>query len=505
MPSVHEPSVAEAAERAPATLEDGERTATRRAAPVRSSESPKAPDATTADARGGLARLYGVIHPDPSREGLLDEELSVSAIDELGARVTAHANAQGEYSIGELRPGLYWVRASSRRDGDAHAQVELAPSERERRLDLELTLPFEVWVKVIDQHGAPPKVGLGLLAVATRERPGEWIDEVRGSFNNRFGVGQYWQNGLASERRGDEYLGRVILHSAPPVWISLLSFQRVIATREVHAGEQEVVFELTEDTLAATRGGLRARFVSAQTREPLALAGVSLHNVGMRMTKLDVDGRLEAPELSPGWCAVRVNARGLERSELSVRIEPGVVTDLGEIELQPERTIRGVVVDEDGAGLNLTVSHYALDPATLERVPDDARYAARSSSNGELHIGQLSARLYELRFESTDSERAQTTVFVDLREGSVDDLRVVVPRGVPLVLSSDEQRWRDVRFELVDAQQRRVLSSRLWSPAPREVRVAPGAYSLLVSTSDSGAPQRHELVIGTEPVTLRLP
>ncbi len=462
-------------------------------------------DATTVVEQEQLTKLFGAVRPDPSRAELYDTRIGVSAVDEWGERLVTHTSESGEYAFDGLRAGRYWISANAARDGEARARVDLAPGERERRLDLELALPPEVWVKVIDRQGAPPKVGFGLLAVATRERPGEWFDEVRGSFNNPFGVGQFWQNSFASETRGDEYLGRVILHSAPPVWISLLSFQRVIASQEVHAGQQEVVFELDDEALAATHGSLRARFVSAQTREPLAKAMVTLHNSGSHPTQLDADGRLEAPKLRPGWCAIRLFAGGFERSELRVRIAPGAVTDIGEVEVHPERTIRGVALDERDVGLKLRIFHFALDSTTLERSGEEAQYYTQSSGSGEFHIGQLSARLYELRFESSSSDRAQTTVLVDLREASVDDLRVVVPRGVPLVLTGDEQRWRAVRYELLDTQGKRVLASQLWSAAPQAVLVAPGAYSLLVRTTDSGEVQRRELVVGAEPVKLHLP
>lgn len=462
-------------------------------------------DATTAVEQEQLTKLFGAVRPDPSRAELYDTRIGVSAVDEWGERLVTHTSESGEYAFDGLRAGRYWISANAARDGEARARVDLAPGERERRLDLQLALPLDVWVKVIDERGEPPKVGLGLLAVATRERPGEWFDEVRGSFNNPFGVGQFWQNRFASETRGDEYLGRVILHSAPPVWISLLSFQRVIASQEVRAGQQEIVFELDDEALSATQGSLRARFVSAQTREPLAKAMVTLDNGASRFVKLDADGRLDSPKMLPGWCMLRVNATGLENSELRVRIAPGAVTDLGEVEVHPERTIRGVVVDEDGAGLELFVMHFALDATTGERLPNDARYGVRSEKGGAFRIDALSARVYELRLESRESQLPQLSTFVDLREGSVDDLRVVVPRGVPLVLSGDEQRWRDVRFELLDAQGKRVLASQLWSPAPQAVPVAPGAYSLLVRTTDSGEVQRRELVVGSQPVKLHLP
>lgn len=449
--------------------------------------------------------LYGVVRPDASREALRDGNVAVAVIDELGERVVAQASSLGDYSISGLRPGNYWLRAGSTNDGKAHAQVELTSSEPARRLDLQLALPNDVWIKVVDPRGAPHPARGEFFAAATREAPGEWLDEVRGSLNNPFGVGQYWQNGYASETRGDEFIGRVVLNEAPPVWISLLRFQRVFATQRVTPGQREVVFELADDALEATHGALRVRFVAAQTREPLTGAEYMLDNGGSHHSQLDDDGVLEASKLSPGWCTIRVQAKGLENGELRVRLEPGVATDLGEIALQPESSIRGEVVDENGAGLELTVMHVALDPETLEELPLGVRHGVKTDGSGVFRIGGLSARVYRLQFESPGSERARTTRVVDLRRGNVEGLHVEVPSGTPLVLSSYDDAWRGVRIQIVKSDGERVLSSKLWGAAPWRLLLAPGAYNLLVSGPNSEEAQRRELVIGSTAVKLRVP
>ncbi len=104
--------------------------------------------------------------------------------------------------------------------------------------------------------------------------------------------------------------------------------------------------------------------------------------------------------------------------------------------------------------------------ATRERLPSKGQFGVRSNSSGAFRIGNLSAGAYELRSRSPEDDRAHTTATVDLRDGNVDDLRVVVPGGVAVVLTSDEKHWRDVRFELADARGQRVLASRLWSADP---------------------------------------
>lgn len=449
--------------------------------------------------------LYGVLRPDPSREKLRDEELAVSVIDELGERLVAKANSLGEYSISGLRPAAYWVRAGSPNDGDARAQLQLAPDEPARRLDLQLSLPPEVWIKVVDSSGAPHRARGLFFVVATREAPGEWIEEVRGSLNNPFGVGHYWQNGYASETRGDEYIGRVVLDEAQPVSISLLRFQRVFATQRVAPSQKEVLFELADDALEATQSALRVRFVAAQTREPLSGAQYMLDCNFLRHAKLDAEGVLDASALSPGWCTIRVQSPGLESSELRARLEPGVTTDLGEIALQPESTIAGQVVDENGAGLALTVMHASLDPQTFDELPFGGRYGVKCDRNGAFRIGGLSAGVYRLQFESRGNERARTARVVDLRRGNVEGLRVEIPPGTPLVLSSYDDAWRSVRIQLVQADGERVLSSKLWGAEPWRLLLAPGAYTLLVSSPTSVEPQRRELLIGSTPVMLRLP
>ena len=55
------------------------------------------------------------------------------------------------------------------------------------------------------------------VPVATREDPGDTFMEVRGSLNNQFGIGSYWESGWADvSNQGVGMIGIVTLHEDAP-------------------------------------------------------------------------------------------------------------------------------------------------------------------------------------------------------------------------------------------------------------------------------------------------
>lgn len=446
-------------------------------------------------------RLHGVVRPAEGR-ATLEEAQAVRVVDGAARAVRVDVGALGEYSVPGLAPGRYWVEAGSTRDGHASATVELDGTQREQRLDLQLVLPPEILVRVVDPSGAPIG-GYDLLAVATREAPGDWLDEIQGSYNNPFGVGHFWQSGFGGSELPEGFLGRIKLDVAPPVFVSLVNYQRVVATERVEQGETEVEFVLPKDSTLLQPARLRFRPVDARTGVALPSPRAEIAGAGMRLVPAKA-GAFDVPGLAPGLYELRVRANGYERLERPLRLEAGSDTDLGDLPLELELWISGTLVGPDGAGLSAQLTCTRVDPQTGEPRRTAAIYTHQSASDGSFRIGGLSRDVYALRVLGAGGSSAATTTVVDTTHGPVDGLRVELVAGVPLVLTASDQRWREVRFRVLDAQEKLAHSSRLWSAAPQSVLLPPGDYTLEV-TCGADLPRKIPVSLAREPVSLAVP
>jgi hypothetical protein len=100
------------------------------------------------------------------------------------------------------------------------------------------------------------------------------------------------------------YLGRVVLRAQPPVYVNLMRYQYVVATRRVEAGETEVVFELDRDDRVLQPATLRFRVVDAATRAPVEKAMAMLDGSGSRTSRVD-GAQHEITDLDPGRYVLR--------------------------------------------------------------------------------------------------------------------------------------------------------------------------------------------------------
>lgn len=451
--------------------------------------------------------LYGYVRPDPRRSALQDESIAVVVTNAVGVRWTVKCAGDGAYSLTGLAPGEYWLSAYSTIDGSGRARTHLAPGTEAQLVDVALKLERDVWIKVVDSDGAPALFRGGHpLAIATRERPGAWFDAVRGSLNNTFGVGHYWQNGYASEKRPPEYFGRVVLDVEPPVWISLLSRQRVIDSVRIEPDQTEVVFVVDPDSKLLQACSLRARFVEAAAKAPLAGASWRVDFGGVQMGRLDDSGAFESSIIAPGHVELRVNKSGLASPELRLRLEPGEVRDLGEIEVEAETWIQGTVHGPDGLEVGANVEHVAVDASTGEPLPQEGHFNHPTNHDGLFRIGSLSRHLYRVTVRPQDKGLARASKLVDLRSGAgVDGVRFDLVPAVPLVISADESNWVDIGYTLRDERGEFVLRSRVWGPEPFPLPLAPGRYTLQCERDGAPLGAPHEVVLVDRAVSLQLP
>lgn len=444
--------------------------------------------------------LYGFVIPPEGRA--LDREVGISAVDHLGVRQSAQAGSDGAYAFAGLAPGRYWISAGSTRSGRAEREVELAAAAGDRRLDLQLEMPPEILIQVVDREGAPLG-GFFALPIATLEPPGQWFTDVIGSFNNTFGVGQFWQSGFGGDRLPEGFIGRLLLDVDPPVYVSLLNYQRVIETQRVEPGERELRFVIDRDSPLVKGVEVRFRFVDADSGEPVETTGASLEGCMMRMAQ-PTDGEYRLPSVAPGWYEVNAMAQGYERGRRRVLVDSVASCDLGAIPLGRASSITGLVVDDAGRGVAVSMTISVLDEATGEPVRHFVGLGARSGADGSFEIGGLSRAVYALRISGRDAPWAAASERVDLRSGSAEHVRIELARGVPLVVRPSGEAVRDVHYRIRDAAGEVVIATQLWSRAPFPLQLAPGRYTVEAWIGE-GEPVHHAIAIASEPVELALP
>jgi len=447
-----------------------------------------------------LGTVYGFVKPIQADE---PGEVWLGFVDHLGKRERAQAGPDGAYSISGLALGSWWVSCGSSA-ASAKARIELDASEPNRRLDLTLSSSPEVRVKVTTPDGQPIS-GMWLFAVATREPPGVWIDEVRGSLNNTFGVGA-WQGGMGGKPPAPPYIGSIVLDIEPPVYVSLMRYQRVLATVRVEerGRDAEFVFDPTSPMLADA--SLRARAVDPQGA-PIAAAMVRLESNASRMSRPDPaqPGVVHFERLPPGNYELVIMQQDFADSRTRILLEPGATLDLGDIRMELGLSIDGTVVDEGGRPVESTLSCDAFDRATGRAVRTMVGRVYKTDANGHLHIAGLTRGEFLLALEDRESDFGRCAQMVDTRAGSVEGVHVVAARGVPLVVRPSGEEVATVRYTVRNADKVPVLSTRLWSVEPFAFKFAPGNYTVEVEMPNGVAPFVHKVVLADEPVELALP
>ncbi len=442
--------------------------------------------------------LFGTVTCPPDAVSP-DDESWMSATDRFGARTAVHPDADGAYSISGLAPGHYWVLAG-RVAASAHAEVDLSLAESPKRFDILLEEDPTILVKVVDSRGESLTTP-GLLAVATMTRPGDWFNELTDRCNNAGGLGGFREGRYTGGPLPEGYLGRIKLDVQPPLFVSLLNSQRIIATQQVERGQHEAVFNVDADSKLLKSSSVRVRFVD---QNGAAVSGVWAELSGDSSRTMVADGdSLLAPKVSAGHYELRPLAKGLEMRIVPVTVEPGTEMDLGAVTLEPAQSVSGSVRcgSEDISRVAIRCDPCEPDGSTK---PSRCIHTYMIKADGSFSLPFLSRGLYLLSIEERENKHGAWARIIDTRAGPVNDVRVELTRGVSLVVRPAKYDGAMVRFRILDGGGAPVVASRLWGAEPRPILMAPGEYDVEVRVSDAG-PTRKHVTIGTEPVELSLP
>lgn len=450
-------------------------------------------------------------------DGAALEEAWVGSDSVDGERRSVRCDDAGRYTFGPLPPGTRRVVGRAMHHHDHSVELELSEQERFRRQDFVLRPKRRVSVYARTSDGRPTAEvveRLDALPVATRDDPGAAFTGVRGSLNNRFGIGTYWGWGRADvENEGDGFLGKVTLHEDGPAWMSLVQNHQVLAKQRLAPDTTEVVFVVDPADVAGLRCTVRGRAVAAGSGAPLqARVYVCEHDFPSgRKQPTEPDGTFLIEEAPPGQRFLIVTAEGRANLVRSMSLRPGEVHDAGELALHEPVHLAGRVRRADRGALEAKLSCGRIDPATGDvRWPRNIAYASRA--DGTFRISGLEPGLYLLRSpglearppRSHDPSYMSLPVRVDAREGPVENLELVLHPTTPITLVTEDvaEPWpRVVALDADGLPVRTVWPGRWRDETP--LHLPPGRYTLEIER-DGVLLDRRPLAVGDEPRRIEL-
>ena len=310
--------------------------------------------------------------------------------------------------------------------------------------------------------------------------------------------------------------GGLVLLRPLPFWVRLRVFGVPGEPRFVEAGATEVVFELDLAQLEQSFGSVTLRLMHRGTRQPITEASGTLKadNSSHRRKDLqdvgvDEDGRMRFDRVVPGRHDLLVTCQG-NFFQRKLELAPGEHLDLGEIEVEvgsgQPLTVR--VVDDEGQPAQ----------AMIEVAPYERGAAVGDLYHPNLHRTTNSKGVYELPWPDRVSiVRARPLYFrgpsrdyqtIGTRNTLIDpDARVpelVLVAHLPVEVTFDPLlEWNHGHALTIEDDVLGLVVERVERPT-QSVHLVPGPYVVKRWEGDDLV-RAIDVVIGSEPVTLRVP
>jgi hypothetical protein len=412
------------------------------AAPSRSSVAEPAAPKVTVDPVGIVC--YGRVHGGASR-GL--DESGVSFTD-LGHRVGTSPVHRGCFAATGLAPGRIERQFCSRDRLPFVDWIELAAVPNLQRCDFDVAPGSRIEIHLVDASTGKPldeipaavvKDGAvpGFAVVATKSPPPATLAVVDPDWNyfTSFENSRFqWQDGSDCRKPGALDVGEPF-----PVFVSLVCGGRVLHTVPLAAPVASLDLPVDWDAVRAAFVGVRFRLVDAATGAPLAATMImwTQSNVfatpGERGTPIPFDegGGYLRDRLPPGRHKLVIGVPGRARFSAALDLPTGAVTDLGTIPMGIARTLKGTVVDAQGHPLQASIRVIDLDlmERTIPLFDDLGGESSDEQGRFSLQVGRsrVAVLVSADRFAAAGFE-------IDASTSKLDDLRVVLVPGVPVVI-----------------------------------------------------------------------
>jgi RNA polymerase sigma-70 factor (ECF subfamily) len=440
------------------------------------------------------------------------------------------AKSDGAFAFHAMPFGKYWMFATVDGFVPSECAIELRPEQPHLQRDITLQRAPRLRVIATTPEGEDLALALekagpqfhhwkgSLVPIATEERPGTWWTEMDGNPNNPYGLGRYrdddpvMRTDPAPAEKG--FMGVLTLTREPPLFVSLLDYHRVLQTREVKRGDEEVRFVVSAEEIAALLATLQIRIVDAGTLEPVkgVSAEVNSKNGGQGTRPSDENGIIAVKGLDPGEYEVRVKAKDFAIASHSVLVQAGADSDPVQIALEPGVAFEARVVDGSGAPFDAT-----FNMGVLEGLPGDLvfdRNMGFGTRGGLLQPWGLGRHLYVLHTDNlgyaraSDDERTKWVsgnVLIDLRSGMGPanfELRLKPARRLVIVVKDDNAVG--LRFQVLDEGGISVVGDPLFRAAPFGVSLPDGNYKVQLLDSSRKILCEKQVTLGSSGATVEL-
>lgn len=449
-------------------------------------------------------------------------EAWVRVLDDSGEWQSARTDDEGHYTIENPPTGERLVTTYALLHRDAGSTAFIAEQGTTKH-DFRLQSKQVIRVRVSTSAGLPAiqtlsdsdvrKFVFQMLPVATKEDPGPTFRGISGSRNNPFGIGSFWYHDqLSFEPEHDDEIGVLILQEDAPAWVSLVVSKQVMRKEMVFQEDSEVRFVIDERDFRAMHARIRGRIIDGVTGEPLVgFVSTSESPFHMGVTKREFTGEflLEEVDLSARYLLIAA----ADRANITMRIEvvSGELLDVGDIELFRPVEIHGKTLNSAGEPIRAVLQWGRLVPRSND--VEWVRHArATSKEDGSFSIGGLDPGEWVVYSPGIpakpprphDPTHASLPVRVDLRDGSVDSIKVVMHEtaNVTLVANDATEPWP--RATAIDAAGLPAATKTLgrWGKET-PMRLPPGTYELVIErdgaevdrrtiTAKAGVPNRLE-------------
>jgi hypothetical protein len=296
------------------------------------------------------------------------------------------------------------------------------------------------------------------------------------------------------------------------VYVSLVHYQHVLQTVEVHPGEDEATFTLSNEDLLADMSTIRFRIVDEQTGEGIPGAGIQLRGRGVSIHKSGSDGLVSINRNPPGVYSVQAMHQAYERLDVSFEAKAGL-TDLGTLRMGEAVKVRVNVVDEQGAPREAAFHLRVLDPVTRRVVDRDNSVMFGGEGKGLVELSHLGRKLYCLQVApykhagfvpGEDPLYVSESVVLDTRGGPIPDIKVVLRPASRLVLRAVDPIPAELSFQIYDDQDFWVEGEPFRGRSPEPVELASGTYRVTLRDRQGNELSSRFVTVGAEPVVLDL-
>ncbi len=399
----------------------------------------------------------------------------------------------GQYVFDAVEPGQYVLEF--RKPGFKHADVEvtLRSSEPEHRQDIRVEDAWTIALHIVTPEGedfrsaiAKARIGFHMqpAILTTTDPPGDHLAPSMLLDRTNQGLSLSATPNLEITETRDE---RIYVLVEPPVYVSVLLRDQVLATQHVQDRVGELTFVLDIARFRSLLGGITVRLVDGDTGLPPTEAGVCLTtDQSMESeTRPDEQGVVRFQDRTPGLYEMHARAKGFAREIRKVEIARGATVDLGTITFVRGVGVRGRCVDRDGTPRRVPAGLVPLSDG-----PGESRstmsYLVRIDEQGTFELKSLPAGRYALRVtsslpgvtDSTESGWSAVPLLVDTTHGPVENVVLVVQRPTAVTLRPVGDAGDGLRFHVRTPEGLSCTTGTFAGAEPQRIELAPGEYAL---------------------------